>query len=139
MIETPRSDRILTTLALALLGIGCLLVLRPFLSAVVWAAILASTSWPAFLWMDRLVGARRTLAASLMTLLVTVVLLGPVVAVTVGLAACGGSDETETVTQEVTQIQEDQQDQQDDQQDDEQDQQDDQQDQQDDEQDDGDN
>ncbi|MEN9316408.1 MAG: hypothetical protein RIS35_2801 [Pseudomonadota bacterium] len=86
MIETPRSDRILTILALALLAIGCLLVLRPFLSAVVWAAILASTSWPAFLWMDRLVGDRRTLAASLMTLLVTVVLLGPLVAVTVGLA-----------------------------------------------------
>ena len=38
-------------------------------------------------------------------------------AVTVGLAACGGSAEAETVTQEVTQIQDDSQDQQDEEQD----------------------
>ena len=65
-------------LALTLLGAGCVLVLWPFLTALVWAGILASTSWPAFLWLDRAVGGRRTLAASLMTLLVTVVLLGPI-------------------------------------------------------------
>ena len=50
-------------------------------------------------------------------------------AVTAGLTACGGNNEAETVTQEVTQIQDDQQDQQDEQQDerdDEQDRQDDQ-------------
>lgn len=82
----PRSDRYLAILALGLLGAGCLLVLWPFLTALVWAAILASTSWPAFLWLDRGVGGRRTLAASLMTLLVTVVLLGPIAAVAVALA-----------------------------------------------------
>lgn len=82
----PRSDRFLAILALALLAAGCLLVLWPFLTALVWAAILASTSWPAFLRLDRGVGGRRTLAASLMTLLVTVVLLGPLAAVAVALA-----------------------------------------------------
>ena len=46
-------------------------------------------------------------------------------AVTVGLAACGGSNETETVTQEVTQIQDDNQDQQDEEQDERDDEQDD--------------
>jgi len=81
-----RSDRIPAILALTLLGAGCVLVLSPFLTALVWAAILASTSWPAFLQLDRMVGGRRTLAASLMTLLVTVVLLGPIVAVAVALA-----------------------------------------------------
>lgn len=80
------SDRILPILALALLGAGCILVLWPFLTALVWAAILASTSWPAFLWLDRAVGGRRALAASLMTLLVTVVLLGPLVAVALAMA-----------------------------------------------------
>ncbi len=79
-------DRVLPILALALLGAGCVLVLWPFLTALVWAAILASTSWPAFLWLDRAVGGRRTVAASLMTLLVTVVLLGPVVAVALAMA-----------------------------------------------------
>jgi predicted PurR-regulated permease PerM len=85
-MQSPRSDRVLAVLALALLGAGCLLVLWPFLTSLVWAAILASTSWSVFLWLDRLVGSRRMLAASLMTLLVTVVLLGPVVAVAVALA-----------------------------------------------------
>lgn len=83
---SPSSDRFLAVLALTLLGAGCLLVLWPFLTALVWTAILASTSWPAFLWLDRRVGGRRTLAAILMTLAVTVVLLGPIVAVATALA-----------------------------------------------------
>ncbi|MDP2811107.1 MAG: AI-2E family transporter [Rhodocyclaceae bacterium] len=85
-MPNPGSDRFLAILALTLLGAGCVLVLWPFLTALVWAAILASTSWPAFLWLDRSVGERRTLAACLMTLLVTVVLLGPIVAVALALA-----------------------------------------------------
>jgi predicted PurR-regulated permease PerM len=63
-----------------------MLVLWPFLTALVWAAILVSTSWPAFLWLDRSVGQQRTLAACLMTLLVTVVLLGPIAAVALAMA-----------------------------------------------------
>lgn len=82
----PSSDRYLPILALMLLGAGCVLVLWPFLTALIWAAILVSTSWPAFLWLDRSVGERRTLAASLMTLLVTVVLLGPIASVALALA-----------------------------------------------------
>jgi len=82
----PRSDRFLAVLALTLLGAGCVLVLWPFLTALVWAAILASTSWPAFLWLDRIVGQRRTVAAILMTLLVTVVLLGPIVSLALAMA-----------------------------------------------------
>src|SRR3990167_5230636 len=85
-MQSPRSDRVLATLALTLLGSGCLLVLWPFLSSLVWAAILASTSWSVFLRLDHLVGQRRTLAASLMTILVTVVLLVPVVAVALAMA-----------------------------------------------------
>ena len=80
-MPNPGSDRVLAILALTLLGAGCVLVLWPFLTALVWAAILASTSWPAFRWLDRSVGERRTVAACLMTLLVTVVLLGPIAAV----------------------------------------------------------
>jgi predicted PurR-regulated permease PerM len=85
-MPTPRSDHFVAILALTLLGAGCLLVLWPFLTALIWAAILASTSWPIFLWLDRLVGKRRTLAATLMTLLVTVVLLGPILAVALAMA-----------------------------------------------------
>ena len=85
-MQRPSSDRLLAVIALAVLTVGCLLVLRPFLTAVIWAAILASTSWPAFLWLDRQVGQRRLLAASLITLTVTVVLLGPLVVVALALA-----------------------------------------------------
>ena len=85
-MPSPRFDHIPAALALSLLGAGCMLVLWPVLTALVWAAILASTSWPAFLWISRIVGGRRTLAATLMTLLVTVVLMGPILAVALALA-----------------------------------------------------
>lgn len=88
---TARSDRVLAVVALALLAAGCLLVLWPFMTSLVWAAILASTSWPVLAWLDRVVGSRRVWAASLMTLLVTIVLLGPVVAVALALADDAGA------------------------------------------------
>lgn len=80
-MDSPRSDRILAILALTLLGAGCVLVLWPFLTSLIWAAILASTSWSVFVWLNRAVGNRRTLTAGLMTVLGTVALLGPIVAV----------------------------------------------------------
>jgi predicted PurR-regulated permease PerM len=43
-----RPARLIGLLALLLLGFGCFLVLRPFISALLWAAILAFTTWPAF-------------------------------------------------------------------------------------------
>ncbi len=85
-MQNLRSDRLLGWAALAALIIGCFLVLRPFLTALLWAAILATIGWPAFRHVDRLVGGRRVLAALLMTSLVTLVLLGPFVLVAVSLA-----------------------------------------------------
>lgn len=84
-MQKPYSDHILANFALILLGVGCMLVLWPFLTALIWAAILVSTSWPVFLSLNRLLGERRIFAASLMTLLVTLALLGPVVAVALAL------------------------------------------------------
>lgn len=50
-----RPARLIGVAALAGLGIGCFLVLRPFVSALLWAVILAYTTWPAFrLLRDRL-------------------------------------------------------------------------------------
>ena len=40
--------RLLGLLAALALAFGCLLVLRPFLSALLWAAILVYSTWPAF-------------------------------------------------------------------------------------------
>ena len=42
--------------AVVVLGLLCLLVLRPFISAALWAVILCFTTWPLFLRLVDLVG-----------------------------------------------------------------------------------
>ena len=71
---------------LLILAIGCFLVLRPFLSALLWALILSFSTWPLYEWLVRALGGRRTPAAALMTLLVAVVLVLPPVMVGSGMA-----------------------------------------------------
>lgn len=81
-----RADRLLAVLALTLLGIGCVYVLWPFMTSLVWAAILASTCWSPLIWLDRVLQGRRLLSATLITALITLVVLGPVTALAFGLA-----------------------------------------------------
>ncbi len=45
-----RGERILMMLLLGGIAIGCTLVLYPFFSAILWAAILTYTTWPLFQW-----------------------------------------------------------------------------------------
>src|SRR5688500_5308656 len=58
---------------------GCFVVLRPFLAAVVWAAILVVSTWPLYCHVERIAGGRRSLAALVMTLGLAVLLLLPLV------------------------------------------------------------
>lgn len=67
--------------ALSFLAIGCFLVLRPFLSALMWAVILCYASWPGYRWLERRLGGRRTLTAVVMTVAVAAVLVLPFVIV----------------------------------------------------------
>ncbi len=85
-MDPLRADRLLAIVALTLLGVGCVYVLWPFMSSLAWAAILASTCWPALLWLDRMLKGRRVWSASLVTALITLVVLGPVTALACGLA-----------------------------------------------------
>jgi predicted PurR-regulated permease PerM len=62
-----------------LLGLLCLLVLRPFVSAALWAAVLCFTTWPMFLRLEELLGGRRTLAALIATSLLAAIIVVPVV------------------------------------------------------------
>ena len=64
--------------AAILLGILCLLVLRPFISAALWAVILCFTTWPMFLRLEELLGGRRTLAALVATLFLAAIIVVPV-------------------------------------------------------------
>jgi hypothetical protein len=49
---------------------GCALVLQPFLSAILWAAVICFSTWPVYGRCERAVGGNKSLAAALMTLLV---------------------------------------------------------------------
>jgi predicted PurR-regulated permease PerM len=64
--------------AIALLGFACFLILLPFLTAALWAAILCFTTWPLFSQLRTRLGDRRTLAALLATLLISACVLVPV-------------------------------------------------------------
>ena len=73
-----RFDRIVGVLALAGLAVGILWVLRPFVSAVLWAIVLTYSTWPVFEFVRRSMHCNSTLAASVMTALLTLVILLPV-------------------------------------------------------------
>lgn len=84
---TNRIEQIAGVAALLLLIVGCLLVLRPFVTAILWAGILCFSTWPIFLWIEnRVLRGRRTLAALVMVLLTSLVLVAPFVAVGLSLA-----------------------------------------------------
>src|SRR5437867_12391576 len=67
-------------IVLLLLFVGCLLVLRPFVSALLWAVVLCFATWPVYRRLLRLLGNRRTLAGLVMTLGMILVVLLPFVA-----------------------------------------------------------
>ena len=69
---------------LALIGaivLGCVLVMRPFISAILWAAILCFATWPLYELFRRRLRDRRTLAAALTTAVLALVLIIPFVVV----------------------------------------------------------
>jgi predicted PurR-regulated permease PerM len=71
---------------LLVLVLGCLVVLRPFVSALLWALVLSFSIWPLYSRLVRLLGNRRTLAASLMTLGMVLIVLLPFLIVGLTLA-----------------------------------------------------
>lgn len=68
-------------------------IARPFLAPLLWGVILAIATWPAFNWIRQRLGGRNAFAAALMTLLLALVLLGPLavigMAMTENVAALG--------------------------------------------------
>ena len=70
-------EPLLAGIALLLLMAGCFLVLRPFLSALVWAMILSYTLFPLQKLFTRWFRGAKTLAACLVALTVAVMFAGP--------------------------------------------------------------
>lgn len=76
-----RLEAVLAIVAVALLALGCLAVLRPFVSAILWALVLAYSTWPLLLRLERRLRGRRSVAAAIMVLLITLIMVLPFVAV----------------------------------------------------------
>ena len=72
-----RFEQIVQIVAVAALVVGCLMVLRPFLAAVLSAAILCFSTWPVYKRIERSFGGRHGLAALAMTLMMVLVLVLP--------------------------------------------------------------
>ena len=84
-------EQILGIGALLLLSIGCAFVLWPFLSSLLWAAVICYSTWPIYTWCERILGGHRGLTAALMTLLVALVLVAPFAFVVATLADSVGN------------------------------------------------
>ncbi|MDO9051405.1 MAG: AI-2E family transporter [Methylotenera sp.] len=83
MINTNQISRIAL---IALLIIGCIFVLYPFMAAVLFAAVICVFTWPLYQRVWRQLGRRDTLAAITMTLLLLVALILPMAYLVMNLA-----------------------------------------------------
>jgi predicted PurR-regulated permease PerM len=74
-LRAMKSERILLLALAVTLGIGCLLILLPFLPAMIWAAILVYCAWPLYQGCTRYV--RPGVAAFVITVAVACIVLIP--------------------------------------------------------------
>jgi predicted PurR-regulated permease PerM len=81
-----RSERYLGMASLSLLIIGAVYVMMPFMTALMWSAILAFSLWPTQRLLTRWFRGRRTLASVVVALTVSLLLVGPFVLLGFGLA-----------------------------------------------------
>lgn len=72
-----RLNEVAGWLLLVLLGFGCILVLRPFFSSLLWATILVFSTWPLHQQLKALLGGRNLPASMLMTVVLAAALILP--------------------------------------------------------------
>jgi predicted PurR-regulated permease PerM len=77
-------------LAIRLAALGTLLyfsfvLIRPFISIVIWSIVVTVALYPGYEWLVRELGGRRRLAAAVLTFLALVVVVGPATWLTLGL------------------------------------------------------
>jgi len=57
----------------------CFEIVRPFITPIVWGAIIAVAAYPGYIWLQARLGGRRKLAATLFTLVMLVAVIAPTV------------------------------------------------------------
>jgi predicted PurR-regulated permease PerM len=67
----------LLVIFIGLLLAGTFWTLLPFLGGLIWATTIVTATWPLLLWVQRTVGGRRSVAVTLMTLLVLLAFIVP--------------------------------------------------------------
>lgn len=73
-----RVEQVVQIAAITVLVVGCLLVLQPFVTALLSAAIVCFSTWPIYKWLEHKLGGRRWLAALVMTLSLIVIIVLPI-------------------------------------------------------------
>ena len=86
MSTAKNIEQLIALSLLVLLIIGSYLVLRPFVSALLWAALLCYATWPIFLRLNRELGERRAWSALLLCLAIAAVVVAPFIVVGLSLA-----------------------------------------------------
>lgn len=81
MTSTSRIEQIAAVTLLLLLLLGCIVILRPFITALLWALIIVFATWPIFSRLEARFHGRKGLAAMVTTLLIAALVVGPLVAV----------------------------------------------------------
>lgn len=72
--------------AVVIVGVGCYLVVHPFIPAILFAAVVCSATWPLHVSLRKVLWGRPALAALAMTLLLVVVVITPTVLLAANLA-----------------------------------------------------
>src|SRR5258706_15399220 len=76
-MATTRFEQYARIAAIALLVIGCFLVLQPFMGAILFAGILCFSTWPVFLTLRDRLGGRSWLAALVIAVILNLAVVVP--------------------------------------------------------------
>ena len=77
-MDPTSTERYARAAGVFLLTLGCYFILRPFIGAMLFAAVLCFSTWPLFVWTKARVGNRDWLAALLLVLVMIVAIALPV-------------------------------------------------------------
>jgi predicted PurR-regulated permease PerM len=77
--EKTKIEQIMVVTIIALLIVGSIVIVFPFLRAMLWAMVFSVTAWPFFLKVERLFGGRSGLAALVPTFLIALVFFLPLI------------------------------------------------------------
>jgi predicted PurR-regulated permease PerM len=77
--QTNQIEKVVVLSIIALLIIGSIMIVFPFLRAILWAVVFAVTIWPFFVKLEKVLGGRTSLAAVVPTLLLALIFFVPLV------------------------------------------------------------